>query len=129
VHELPGFTGPAASRVGAWAEACENQSQSITPTSPRCDMSKTSNLPKVQHFILVFDRRADRLVDQINFGSQGMRAVREYEVLERRHQDEPHMDIVLVGSDSIETVMVTHANYFGGLAENKYSDVLRIASA
>ena len=32
---------------------------------------------------------------------------------EREHGDEPNIEIVLVGSDSIETVHRTHGNYFG----------------
>lgn len=82
---------------------------------------------KIQHFILVFDRRAGRLIDQIDFGYEAKAAVRKYESLEEEYRNDHHMDIVLVGSDSIETVKVTHANYFDGSARDRFADVLRIA--
>lgn len=83
---------------------------------------------KIQHFILVFDRREGRLVDQVDFGTRSKAAVEKYEELEELYRNEAHMDIVLVGSDSIETVKVTHANYFDGSARDTYADILRIAN-
>ena len=83
----------------------------------------------IQHFILVFDRREDRLLEQIPFGTDQAAAVAKYGEIERLHCDSPHMDIVLVGSDSIETVKVTHANYFDGSARDHYADVLSIGHA
>lgn len=80
----------------------------------------------IQHFILVFDRDEGRLLEQIPFGHHRAAAVAKYEEIEERYSDSPHMDIVLVGSDSIETVKVTHANYFDGSARDQYADVLSI---
>jgi glucose dehydrogenase len=82
----------------------------------------------IQNFILVFDRRAGELVAKIEFGTHVKAAVDEYERLEEKHRNEPHMDIVLVGSDSIETVQITHANYFNGKARDVYADILSIAN-
>lgn len=84
--------------------------------------------PKIQHFILVFDRHVGHLVDQIEFGTKASAAVEKYEELEEQYRHDAHMDIVLVGSDSIETVKVTHANYFNGSARDVYADILRIAN-
>lgn len=83
---------------------------------------------KIQHFILVFDRRAGHMVEQLSFGPNASKALAKYEELEQFHRASAHMDIVLVGSDSIETVKVTHANYFDGSAKDVYADVLRIAN-
>jgi len=83
-------------------------------------------LSKIQHFILVFDRRAGHLVEQLSFGTQARKAVAKYEELEQSYRDDPHMDIVLVGSDSIDTVRVTHANYFDGSARDAFADVLNL---
>ena len=83
--------------------------------------------PKIQHFILVFDRRAGHLLKQLDFGTNARKALGKYEELEQEHRENAFMDIVLVGSDSIETVMVTHANYFDGSAKDMYAEVLRIA--
>jgi hypothetical protein len=81
----------------------------------------------IQHFILVFDRHEGRLLDQISFGQHGAAAVSRYAEIEEEYRDNPSMDIVLIGSDSIETVKITHANYFDGTARDRYADVLRIA--
>lgn len=92
-------------------------------------MSQPAKAQKIQHFILLFDRRAGQMVDQLAFGFNAGAAIAKYEALEQAHRHDPHMDIVLVGSDSLETVKITHANYFDGSAKDVYADVLRIASA
>lgn len=69
---------------------------------------------QIQHFILVFDRAAGRLVAEESFGSDSTGAVSRYSELEREYSHREEMDIVLVGSDSIDTVRVTHANYYNG---------------
>lgn len=86
------------------------------------------NLGSIQHFILVFDRQAGHLVAQLEFGTKSQLALDKYEQLEGQYRHEPHMDIVLVGSDSIDTVKVTHANYFDGSARDSFADILRIAN-
>jgi len=71
----------------------------------------------IQHFILVFDHARGGLVcPPLEFGEDSKGAVARYSELEREHRDNANMDIVLVGSDSLETVKVTHANYFDGTA-------------
>ncbi|MGP0108113.1 MAG: hypothetical protein ACLPR9_04490 [Acidimicrobiales bacterium] len=71
----------------------------------------------IQHFLLVFDHGPGRLVDEIHFGSDGERAVEAYAAKEKEFRDRELVDIVLIGSDSIETVRLTHANYFDGSAK------------
>jgi hypothetical protein len=63
------------------------------------------------HFLLVYDRRRQQLVVQRPF-SNSEETVSAYEKTEQEHRDESHMEIVLIGADSIETVMLTHGNYF-----------------
>lgn len=71
----------------------------------------------IQHFILVFDHTKGHLVsDPLMFGEDSKNALQRYSELERTYRDDQNMDIVLIGSDSIETVKVTHANYFDGTA-------------
>jgi hypothetical protein len=75
----------------------------------------------IQHFLLVFDHKAGKLIDQRDFGTDSEAAVAAYAECEKHYQDNPMMDIVLIGSDSIETVRLTHANYFdGSVAFSKY---------
>lgn len=66
----------------------------------------------INHFLLVFNHEIGKLVSQQNFGSKIDEALAEYAHLEQDFEDRPMMDVVLLGSDSIETVRITHANYF-----------------
>lgn len=82
---------------------------------------------QIQHFLLVFDHAAGQLVEMIEFGSDGESAVAAYAVKEQEANERPwersRREIVLIGSDSIETVKLTHANYFDGSAKvSKYLD-------
>lgn len=69
-------------------------------------------VPGIKHFLLVFDREVGHLVRQTDFGTDMNAAIAEYQRIEREHFGDSRYDIVLVGSDSIETVKVTHASYF-----------------
>lgn len=72
--------------------------------------------PAVVHFLLVFDHAQGKLIHEQDFGHDLEAAVIAYGQMEHEHRDNQDIDIVLVGSDSIETVKVTHANYFDGSA-------------
>lgn len=65
----------------------------------------------IVHFLLVYDRRQGKLVFQKPYADSG-EAVRAYEQMEEKHHDDRDMEIVLVGADSLETIMLTHGNYF-----------------
>jgi len=65
----------------------------------------------LQHFLLVYDLNAQRLIDQRRF-DDGDEAVRAYSQLEQEYQGRQDLEIVLVGADSIETIRQTHAHYF-----------------
>lgn len=72
----------------------------------------------IKNFLLVFDHGKNELIEQVNFEEDVERATEAYSEMERKYRDNHRVDIVLVGSDSIETVMVTHSNYFAGTAGN-----------
>lgn len=75
----------------------------------------------IQHFLLVFDHGQGRLIDEKHFGGDSHAALECYAKLEAMHRGNRSMDILLVGSDSIETVKLTHANYYDGTASvSKY---------
>jgi len=73
---------------------------------------------KIQHFLLIFDHEAGHLIggSPVEFGEDSDAAVAAYGDRERKYQNEKRVEIVLIGSDSLETVMLTHANYFDGTA-------------
>ena len=63
------------------------------------------------HFLLVYDRSQQRLVLEQPYTDPAV-ALKAYEEMEERHRHDTDKEIVLVGADSIETVRLTHGNYF-----------------
>jgi hypothetical protein len=69
----------------------------------------------IRHFLLVFDHSQGKLLEELDFGTDIHKAMAEYALRERAHMSRGDViEIVLIGSDSIETVKRTHANYFDG---------------
>jgi hypothetical protein len=54
---------------------------------------------------------AEKLVFQRPF-DDSEKAVSAYENMEAAHRNDKHMEIAPISADSIETVMLTHGNYF-----------------
>lgn len=81
----------------------------------------------IRHFLLVFDHDAGRLVETVDFGGDADRALAAYASKEAELRSRPRVEIVLIGSDSLETVRLTHANYFDGSARvSKYFDLAAV---
>lgn len=70
----------------------------------------------ILHFLLVFDHRAGQLIRTEDFGVDADRALAAYASTEAEYGDRKDIEVVLIGSDSFETVKRTHANYFDGSA-------------
>ena len=68
----------------------------------------------IRHFLLVFDHRHGSLLETTEFGTDSEAAVTAYARKEQEFQGQTAIEIVLIGSDSLDTVRVTHANYFDG---------------
>ena len=83
-------------------------------------------MSEINHFLLVFDHRRDELIGMREFGDDGDSAVTAYTEMERRHSSDPAIDIVLVGSDSLDTVKVTHQNYFTGMSQHLMDEAMSI---
>lgn len=66
----------------------------------------------IKHFLLVFDHSKNELILEKDFGTDIDSATDEYARQEQAYRDSNVIDIVLIGSDSIETVKVTHSTYF-----------------
>lgn len=65
-----------------------------------------------QIFLFVYDRKNNRRVDLIPFGNDHIAAFAECIKQERKYVDQPWMDVVLIGSDSLDTIRKTHSTYF-----------------
>jgi hypothetical protein len=75
----------------------------------------------IKHFLIVFDHAAGQLVKVEEFGDDSDRAVAAYAAKEKELEGRGLIEIVLIGSDSLDTVKLTHANYFdGSVALSKY---------
>jgi hypothetical protein len=75
---------------------------------------------KLVHFLLVYDHKSQMLTTQEQF-EDSEQAVAAYFKMEQDHKDDSLVEIVLIGSDSFETIRLTHANYFDGtLAISEY---------
>ena len=66
----------------------------------------------MQHFLIEYDHEAGRLVDVSEFGNDADGALAAYAAREITLRNRELVEIVLIGSDSLETVKLTHANYF-----------------
>jgi hypothetical protein len=76
---------------------------------------------RIQHFLLVFDHEQGKLIETQEFAEDSDAAVVAYAFKEAQYGNQKRVEIVLVGSDSIETVKLTHANYFdGSVSVSKY---------
>ena len=59
---------------------------------------------RIGHFLLVFDHEQGRLIETLKFGQDADAAVAAYAAKEAEYGDEKLIEVVLVGSDSFETV-------------------------
>lgn len=80
----------------------------------------------IRHFLLVFDHGKDELITAEDFGGNVEEATEAYSKMEKKYADNYAIDIVLVGSDSLETVKSTHANYFAGRAQSLMYNALHL---
>ncbi|MDO5494233.1 MAG: hypothetical protein Q4G64_00800 [bacterium] len=85
-------------------------------------------MSEIRHFLLVFDHKIDKLIDQRDFNTNLEAATEAYAEAEAKYRDDPLKDIVLVGSDSIETVRVTHSTYFDGMGRSLIEKALARAA-
>lgn len=70
----------------------------------------------IQHFCSIFDHAHGYLIAVQEFGNDVERATEAYSEVELKHANNSSIDVLLVGSDSLDTVKITHANYFEGCA-------------
>lgn len=75
------------------------------------------------HFLLVYSYDENQLVEQSEFTDAG-KATAAYEAAEAKYRHHDRFEIVLVGADSIETVMQTHGHYFRSSDQSLFSTFL-----
>lgn len=65
----------------------------------------------VKHFLVIYDIRAAK-AELVPFETDYAAALAAYEEAEKVHRLDPDVEIVLLGSDSAETLERTHSSYF-----------------
>jgi hypothetical protein len=65
------------------------------------------------HFLLVYDLNKQHLISTAEY-TNADEAAAEYARLEEKHRGDKDLEIVLVGADSLETIKMTHGQYFDG---------------
>lgn len=71
---------------------------------------------KINHFLVIYDI-ANGLAHVDDFQRDYDAALAAYAAAEEHHRQDDNVEVVLLGSDSIETLARTHSSYFE-LAEN-----------
>ena len=67
----------------------------------------------IRHFVLVFDRPRGVIVERAYFEPEERDAAwAAYDRLGRKYLGVPNVEVVLLGSDSEETLRATHGRYF-----------------
>lgn len=69
----------------------------------------------INHFLIIYNLRERRLEEFVPFGTDVDRAAEAYAATEREYrerEDREDFEIVLLGSDSPETLEITHSRYF-----------------
>lgn len=69
------------------------------------------SINSVLHFLVIYDIRAAK-ADLVQFGTDYEAALDAYNRAEEDHRDDPNTEVVLLGSDSVETLERTHSSYF-----------------
>src|SRR5579859_3620809 len=91
-----------------------------TPRRRRSEESRAKPT-RLQHFLLIFDHARGQLVGLQHFGDRSHDAVVAYAAKEQELRGQASIEIVLIGSDSLDTIRRTHANYFdGSVSGSKY---------
>ena len=69
---------------------------------------------QLKHFLVVYDHRRGRLIEPPEQFDDPVEATDAYSRTEAQYDQDDMVEVVLIGSNSINTVYRTHANYFGG---------------
>lgn len=65
------------------------------------------------HFILIYNTDLRKLVSEVERFVDVEDATAKFVRLENGFEGKPHLQVILVGADSIDTIRETHPHYFG----------------
>ncbi len=73
-------------------------------------------MTELSQFLIVFDHDQGALHQDVTVVADPAEALHAYDATERHVSEQAHIEVVLIGSVSLDTVRRTHANYFDGTA-------------
>ncbi len=73
-------------------------------------------MTELSQFLIVFNHQQSALHQEVAVFADTADALRAYDAAERHFAEQEHIEVVLIGSDSLDTVRRTHANHFDGTA-------------
>ena len=71
---------------------------------------------KTIDFLIVYDHDARKQISLEEFRNTA-EALKAYGEREEQYRDNPRLEVVLLGADSVEAIKVTHSNYFEDTAD------------
>lgn len=76
----------------------------------------------MKQFVIVFHRPRGEILELVAFGdSERDVALKELFEREERYRGQQDVEVVMLGSDSVETLKTTHARYFKGELQKRIS--------
>ena len=81
----------------------------------------------IRHFLIVFDASRGAMREGVRVFDDPVMALDAYRDAEIRHEADKTIHVVLLGADSLETLKVTHGNYWATdpWSEAEFSAVAR----
>ncbi|MDE0217567.1 MAG: hypothetical protein OXN79_13480 [bacterium] len=71
---------------------------------------------KTIDFLIAFDHDARKQISLEEFRNTAQ-ALKAYSEREEQYRDNPRVEVVLLGAESIDAIKVTHSNYFDATAD------------
>ena len=71
---------------------------------------------KIIDFLITFDHDSGKQISIEEFRNAAQ-AVKAYGEREEQYRDNPRVEVVLLGAESIDAIKVTHSNYFEDTAD------------
>ena len=109
---------PCRGRIRAADRCATLRSRRTPPPSSRpvtLHLTETA-MTELSQFLIVFNHQRGALHHDVAVFVDSAEALRAYDAAERHFAEQEHIEVVLIGSDSLDTVRRTHANYFDGTA-------------
>jgi hypothetical protein len=80
----------------------------------------------LHQFLLIYNVATQRLIRANDLGDNTTGAVSEYAECERRYRGNKDIEVVLIGSDSLETIKKTHGHYFGEVDPSEFFRTVKV---